>query len=130
MVKRFQLQVWLVVIHYLSPCFGRGSGEIVFRVTVTWQVVHPEETLLLGIASISCHKDVISSAIPRIHSDCKVTAESMLTAKTDRERRMDAMLSPAFDLWGREGISAFQQRQFKHLLQLFIWSGHSPRYNK
>jgi hypothetical protein len=34
--------------------------ELLSRVIVAWQVVHPEEALLLGVVSVPCHEDVIS----------------------------------------------------------------------
>jgi hypothetical protein len=54
--------------------FLRDSGEFLSRVTASWQVVPPEEALLLWIVSIPCHKDVMSFGIGY---DCKVTAKSM-----------------------------------------------------
>jgi hypothetical protein len=47
------------------------------RVIVVWQMVHPEKALLLRVVSIPCHEDVISSVLPGIQDDCKVTAKKM-----------------------------------------------------
>jgi hypothetical protein len=46
-------------------------------------VVQPEEGLLLGVVSVPCHGDVISSVFPGIQGDCKVTAKKM-AQRTDR----------------------------------------------
>jgi hypothetical protein len=55
---------------YLSSCFGRGSGVVI------WRVAHPEQSVLLGVDSVSCHEDVVhhfcSSLIPRwLQGDCR-----------------------------------------------------------
>jgi hypothetical protein len=42
---------------------------------VTWQLVHPEEVVLLGAVSFSCHKNLISSILSGIQGDCKVVVE-------------------------------------------------------
>jgi hypothetical protein len=73
-----------------SSGFQRGY----YSVTVTWLLVYPEEGLLLGAVSIPCHEDVISSALPRIHGDCKVTAEIMAQSKC-KMKEMPGF-SPAF----------------------------------
>jgi hypothetical protein len=58
-----------------AALFFRGSREVVTQDIVTWQVIYPEEALLLEVVSIPCHRDVISSVLPGTQDDCKVTAE-------------------------------------------------------
>jgi hypothetical protein len=57
-VRQSQPQVW--------P-YSSGVPEKLFsRVSIAWQLVHPEEAVLLGVISIPCHEDVISSVLPGI----------------------------------------------------------------
>jgi ABC-type transport system involved in cytochrome c biogenesis permease component len=48
--------VWLTVISVLV--LGEVL-ELLSAFIVNWQVVHPEEGLLLGVVSVPCHEDVI-----------------------------------------------------------------------
>jgi hypothetical protein len=64
---------WLVFI----------SVHVVIQSHCAWQVVHPEEALLLEVVSISCHKDIISkdvicSVLPGVQDNCKVTAKRIV----------------------------------------------------
>jgi hypothetical protein len=52
MLKQPQSQVWS---SWLLSQFLIWRG---FRI-VLWQMVHPEEGLLLGVVSVLCHEDVI-----------------------------------------------------------------------
>jgi hypothetical protein len=49
--------------------------ELLSRVIGAWQEVQREEALLLGIFSVPCHTDFISSVLAGIQDNCKVTAE-------------------------------------------------------
>jgi hypothetical protein len=51
--------------------------DLLSRFIVVWQVVHPEETLLFGVVSFTCHEDVISSIFPVIQNDRKMTTDRM-----------------------------------------------------
>jgi hypothetical protein len=53
------------------------QGRLITRVIAAWQVVHPEEALLLGLVTVPCHEDVISSVLPGVQGDCNVPAEKM-----------------------------------------------------
>jgi hypothetical protein len=57
-IKQFQSQVCSSG-SLSGSCFGRGSVSCYPGFLVNWQVVHPEELLLLGGISVPCHEDVI-----------------------------------------------------------------------
>jgi hypothetical protein len=58
----------VLVGHYLSLRAPGEVLELVYGFIVNWQVVHPEEHLLLGIVSRSCHEDVICLSWNSSHS--------------------------------------------------------------
>jgi hypothetical protein len=85
-----------------------------------WQVVHPEEGLLLGVVSVPCHKHIIIclSWNPRgLQSDC---SENGLEQRQIQNGGEMPCFSPKLVNSWAQGVSAFQQKQFDHLLQNLI----------
>jgi hypothetical protein len=71
---------WLVII----SVFVLGEvPQLISGFIVSWQVVHPEEGLLLGEVSVSCHKDVISSDLLESKVIAKSLQREWFRAKTD-----------------------------------------------
>jgi hypothetical protein len=63
----------VLVDHYLSP---RVPGEVPELLSEARQVVHPKESLLLGVILVPCNKDVIHHSCPSLspvwlQGDCR-----------------------------------------------------------
>jgi hypothetical protein len=56
-------------------------------------VIHPEEGLLLGVVSVPCPEDVISSVLPGLEGDCK---ENDLAQRQIQNEGEVPCFSPAF----------------------------------